>query len=98
VTEHLNTINIVVSQLFSIDIKLSDEDKCINLFYSLLDLRDSLVIAIGRNTTTLKFNQMNSPNYIANALSRNLSSWVFNSEVYFSSCVCTHISHANIHI
>lgn len=40
--------------MFSIDIKLSDEGKCINLFYSLLDSRDSLVIAIGRNTTTLK--------------------------------------------
>jgi hypothetical protein len=31
VTEHLNAFNIVVSQLLSVDIKISDEDKCISL-------------------------------------------------------------------
>jgi hypothetical protein len=29
VTEHLNAFNTVVSQLLSVDIKISDEDKCI---------------------------------------------------------------------
>jgi hypothetical protein len=37
VTEHLNAFNIVANQLFSIDIKIYDEDKCIRLLFSLLD-------------------------------------------------------------
>ena len=37
VTEHINAFNIVVSQLSSIDIKISDEDKCIKFFFSLPD-------------------------------------------------------------
>ena len=49
VTEHLNAFNTVVSQLLSIDIKISDEDKCINLLCSLQDLWGSLVIGIGTN-------------------------------------------------
>jgi len=53
VIEHLNTFNIVVSQLLSIDIKILDEDKCINLLCSLPDSWDSLVIAIGSNATAL---------------------------------------------
>ena len=55
VTEHLNTFNTVVSQFSSIDIKISDEDKCISFLCSLPNSWDSLVIAIGRNTTTLNF-------------------------------------------
>ena len=35
VTEYLNAFNTVVSQLASVDIKISDEDKCINLLCSL---------------------------------------------------------------
>jgi hypothetical protein len=58
VTEHLNAFNIVVSQLLSVDIKISDEDKCISLLFSLLDSWDSLVVAIGSNTTTLSFNDV----------------------------------------
>ena len=37
VTEHLNAFNTVVSQLSSVDIKISDEDKCINLLCYLPD-------------------------------------------------------------
>src|ERR1700733_12734638 len=58
VTEHLNAFNIVVSQLAYVDIKISDEDKCISLLCSLPDSWDSLVIAIGSNATALQFNEI----------------------------------------
>jgi hypothetical protein len=50
--------NTVVSQLVSVDIKISDEDKCISLLCSLPDSWDSLVVAIGSNTTSLKFEEV----------------------------------------
>ena len=53
VTEHLNAFNTMVSQLSSVDIKISAEDKCISLLCFLPDLWDSLVIAIGNNATAL---------------------------------------------
>jgi hypothetical protein len=56
--EHLNAFNTMVSQLLSVDIKISNEDKCISLFFSLPDLWDSLVVAIGSNTTTLSFDDV----------------------------------------
>eukprot|EP00253_Pinus_taeda_P006642 PITA_06642 len=58
VIEHLNAFNTVVSQLLFVDIKISDEDKCINLLCSLLDSWDSLVIAMGSNATTLQFDEI----------------------------------------
>jgi hypothetical protein len=58
VAEHLNAFNTVVSQLVSIEIKISDEDKCISSLCSLPDLWDSLVVAIGSNTTSLKFEEV----------------------------------------
>eukprot|EP00253_Pinus_taeda_P011624 PITA_11624 len=58
VTEHLNTFNTVVSQLASVDIKISDEDKCISLLCSLPDSWDSLVITIGGNATALQFDEI----------------------------------------
>eukprot|EP00253_Pinus_taeda_P023743 PITA_23743 len=58
VTEHLNAFNNVVSQLLSVDIKISYEDKCISLLCSLPDSWDSLVIAIGSNATALQFDEI----------------------------------------
>jgi hypothetical protein len=54
----LNAFNIVVSQLVSVEIKISDEYKCISLLSSLPDSWDSLVVAIGSNTTSLKFDEV----------------------------------------
>eukprot|EP00253_Pinus_taeda_P031414 PITA_31414 len=52
VIEHLNAFNTMVSQLSSVDIKISDEDKCISLLCYLPDSWDSLVITIGVKTTS----------------------------------------------
>jgi hypothetical protein len=56
--EDLNAFNIVVSQLVSVEIKISYEDNCISFLCSLLDSWDSLVVAIGSNTTALKFDEV----------------------------------------
>eukprot|EP00253_Pinus_taeda_P017580 PITA_17580 len=58
VTEHLNAFNTVVSQLSSVDIKISNEAKCISLLCSLPDSWDSLVIVIGSNATALQFDEI----------------------------------------
>lgn len=58
VTEHLNAFNTMVIQLSFVDIKNSDEDKCISLLCSLPDSWDSLVIAIGSNATALQFDEI----------------------------------------
>eukprot|EP00253_Pinus_taeda_P006511 PITA_06511 len=58
VTEHLNAFNTVLSQLASVDIKISDEDKCISFLCSLSDSWDSLVIAIGSNVIALHFDEI----------------------------------------
>jgi len=58
VTKNMNAFNTLLSQLLSIDIKILDEDKCISLLCSLLDLLDSLVIAIGSHSTTLQIDEI----------------------------------------
>jgi hypothetical protein len=56
--EHLNAFNTVVSQLVSVEIKFSDEDKCISLLFSLPNSWDSLVVAIGSNTNAFNFDEV----------------------------------------
>jgi pantothenate kinase len=58
VVEHLNTFNTMVSQSVFVEIKISDEDKCIHLLCCLADSWDSLVVAIGSNTISLKFDEV----------------------------------------
>jgi hypothetical protein len=53
VTEHLTTFNTIISQLSSVDIKITEEEKCISLLCSFLDTWDKLFMAIGSNSTTL---------------------------------------------
>jgi hypothetical protein len=57
-TKHLKAFNKMVSQLLSVDINIYDEDKCIILFFCLPYLWDTLVVAIGSNTTTLSFDDV----------------------------------------
>eukprot|EP00253_Pinus_taeda_P016741 PITA_16741 len=74
VTEHLNAFNTVVSQLEYVDIKISDEDKCISLLCSLPDSWDSPVIAIGSNATTLNFDEIVSSLLMEEMRRKNMES------------------------
>ena len=58
VIEHLNSFNTVISHLLSIDIKITEEEKCISILCSLPNSWDTLVMAIGSNNTTLKINDV----------------------------------------
>jgi len=57
-TEHLNTFNIVVSHLLSVDIKILYDDKCISFLCSLPDSWDSQVVTIGSNVMALQFDEI----------------------------------------
>jgi hypothetical protein len=72
VENHLNAFNTVVSQLVSIEIKISDEDKCISLLFSLPDLWDSLVVSIGSNIIALKYDEMVSSLFLEEMRQKNM--------------------------
>eukprot|EP00253_Pinus_taeda_P034022 PITA_34022 len=99
VIEHLNAFNTVVSRLASVDIKISDEDKCIHLFCSLPNSWDSLVIAIGSNATALQFYEIVSSLLTEEMRQKNMESQneVENTkneggDVYLASS-STHVDH-----
>jgi len=58
VVEHLNAFNTIIIQLLFMDIKITEEEKCIILLCSLLDSWDSLVVAIGSNLKTLALEEV----------------------------------------
>eukprot|EP00253_Pinus_taeda_P005422 PITA_05422 len=74
VTEHLNAFNIVVSQLLSVDIKISYEYKCISLLCSLPNLWDSLVIVIGSKANALQFDEIVSSLLMKEMRRKNMES------------------------
>jgi hypothetical protein len=65
--EHLNSFNTMVSHLIYVEIKILDKDKCIILLFYLPDSCDSLVVAIGSNKTSLKFDEV-----VSSLLSENM--------------------------
>eukprot|EP00253_Pinus_taeda_P012440 PITA_12440 len=73
-TEHLNAFKTVVIQLAFVDIKISDEDKCITLLCSLPYSWDSLVITIGSNATALNFDEIVSSLLMEEMRRKNIES------------------------
>lgn len=53
ITNHLEEFNMLVAKLEAIVVKMDKEEKCQILFCSLLDLWDSLVMAIGITSIVL---------------------------------------------
>jgi septation ring formation regulator EzrA len=72
VTEHLNALNTIISQLSSVDIKITEEEKCISLLCSFLESRDSLVMDIGISTTTLVLEDMVSSLLLEEIIRNNM--------------------------
>jgi hypothetical protein len=58
VTDHLNALNNIIIKLSYVDIKITKEEKCAIKLCSFLDSWDSLVMTIGRNSTTLVLEDM----------------------------------------
>jgi hypothetical protein len=58
VTKNLNVFNTILSQLSSMDIKITEEEKCISLLCSFTISWDRFVMSIGSNTTALVLEDM----------------------------------------
>jgi hypothetical protein len=52
VADHLNVFNTIISQLYSMDIKIIEEEKCVILL-CFPDSWDSIFMAIGSNSTKI---------------------------------------------
>jgi hypothetical protein len=72
VTQNLYTFNIVVIQLFFVDTKISNEDKCISLLGYLRDSWDIPVVAIGSNASTLSFDDVVSSLFSKELMQKNM--------------------------
>jgi hypothetical protein len=55
--DHLNAFNMIISQLYYVDIKITEEEKC-RLLCSFRESWDNLVVNIGSNKTTLVLEDM----------------------------------------
>ena len=58
VSKKLNAFNTMINQFLFTDVKIIEEDKCINLLCSFPQSWDSLVVAIGRNNATLQIDDV----------------------------------------
>ena len=58
IIEHMNAFNTVINQLLFMDIKITEDEKCISLLCSFPDSWDNLVVAICSNNTTLKIDDV----------------------------------------
>lgn len=58
------------------DIKITEAEKCISLLCSLPNSLDNLVVAVGRNNTTVKINDM-----VATLLSEEMSERLWRDRV-----------------
>jgi hypothetical protein len=72
VTHNLYTFNIVVIQLFFVDINISNEHKCISLLGYLQDSWDIPAMAICSNTTTLSFDDVVSSLFSKGMMQKNM--------------------------
>ena len=58
VAGHLNTFNILITQLTSVGVSVSEEEHCMLLLRSFPHSWYHLVMAIGSNTTQLKMDEV----------------------------------------
>lgn len=58
IAENLNSFNLVLSQLASIDVNVEEEDKCIMLLCSLLESLDNFILSITANMEDRKMDAL----------------------------------------
>lgn len=58
ITDHLNTVNLLIAQLASSGAKIEEEDHCMTLLCSFLDLWDHLLMALGSTIVTFHMDDL----------------------------------------
>jgi len=58
IIEHLNSFNLLLSQLASVDVEVNEEDKCILLLCSLPESWENVILSITTNLTNLKLDTL----------------------------------------